>query len=123
MRKALLSLLLPLLIACLLPLCALAGAGEINGCVFIDDGSGLYKNGGRTLADAVITLYRLDADGRETQAARVKTQADGLYSFTQVAAGRYRLRAELPVVVDSHNPLLLSEVTSLFGHTSWRSAS
>ena len=96
MRKALLSLLLPLLIACLLPLCALAGAGEISGCVFIDDGSGLYKNGGRTLADAVITLYRLDADGRETQAARVKTQADGLYSFTQVAAGRYRLRAELP---------------------------
>ena len=47
---------------------------------------------------------------------------DGVELFVRQSDGR-RLRAELPVVVDSHNPLLLSEVTSLFGHTSWRSAS
>jgi len=47
---------------------------------------------------------------------------DGAELFVTQSDGR-RFRAELPMAVDSHNPLLLSEISSLLGGTQWRSAS
>lgn len=95
MRKPLLILTL-CLICLLLPVRALAGTGEISGTVFVDDGSGIRREGGRTVAGASVTLYKIGADGGETQLARVTTQADGAYGFTALGAGQYRLRASLP---------------------------
>ena len=95
MRRTLLVIAL-LLMFCLLPLCALAGSGQIYGTVFVDDGSGLYAPGGRVVPDATVTLYRLDNSGEETRVARVSTQSDGVFGFLNLDAGEYRLRATLP---------------------------
>lgn len=95
MRKALLVSILLCLLS-LLPACALAGTGEIWGNAFVDDGSGILKDQSRPIADVTVTLYRIEASGDETLLARVMTQSDGAFGFTQLNDGQYRLRASLP---------------------------
>lgn len=95
MRKSLLTAILLLCLACLLP-AVRAEAAELHGCVFSAGEDGLYREGGRVVPGAAITLYQLDALDNETQLGRATSGADGFYGFTGLSAGRYRLRAVLP---------------------------
>ena len=96
MRRPLIAFFLTLCLFCLMPLCALAGTGQIFGHAFVDDGTGLYKADSRAVSGVAVTLYRISDSGDETQVARAATQGDGVFGFTGLDAGQYRLRASLP---------------------------
>ena len=96
MRRPLIAFILTLFLVCLLPLCALAGSGQIRGHAFVDSGSGLYTADSRAVSGVTVSLYKIGSSGEETQVARAGTQADGAFGFTGLDAGQYRLRAVLP---------------------------
>ena len=97
MRKSLPVLVFLFLACCLLmPLSALAGSSGISGYAWIDSGSGLYEANGRAQSGVSVSLYSLDADGAETLLATVETDNSGLYGFTGLEAGQYRLHAKVP---------------------------
>lgn len=89
------SALVILLLLLLLPLCAFASGGEISGVVFSDpNGKGVYKNGASGIRDAKVTLYRLSEEN-EKAVGSVTVSGNGIYSFTGLEAGTYRLACTL----------------------------
>ena len=73
-----------------------AQSAQIGGFVFSDNNVDGFPDGaGRTLGGAEIALVR-KADSKEEVLATQKTGEDGLFLFTDLAAGDYYLRIMLP---------------------------
>lgn len=68
--------------------------GSLRGVVWADDGDGMAEGGEPPLPDVTVTLYYTDVNGGE-QSASVNTDAGGAYTFTVLAAGRYRIGVAL----------------------------
>lgn len=85
-----------LILFCLLPLCAQASSASISGQAWLDSANDFYpEEGDRALRGVTVSLFRIEED-EETFVTRVTTGGDGLYSFTGLSAGTYRLSADLP---------------------------
>lgn len=73
-----------------------AGGAQIGGIAFLDaDGNGMMDQEERPLSDVEVSLMR-SSDGAETIAGVLRTQDDGAFSFGQLPAGTYYLKALLP---------------------------
>ena len=93
-------LLLLLLLFLLLPSFALANGGEISGVAWYDiTGDQTYEAGDRTLGRVTVVLYRQE-NGGEKHVGKITTGTDGVFAFTGLAAGEYRMSVTLP---DEHN--------------------
>lgn len=101
-RKTCLFLLV-LALFLLAPSFAMAQGGQISGYAWYDtEGDRTYSEGDRTLGRVTAVLYR-SVNGTEEQIGKITTGTDGMYAFTGLAAGEYRLSVTLP---DEHNFIL-----------------
>ncbi len=72
------------------------GTTQVTGIAFFDaDGNGMLDEGERTLSDVEVSLVS-PAGGAESVIGVVRTQGDGTFSFAQVAAGTYHIKALVP---------------------------
>ena len=89
-RKTCLFLLV-LALFLLAPSFAMAQGGQISGYAWYDtEGDRTYSEGDRTLGRVTAVLYR-SVNGTEEQIGKITTGTDGMYAFTGLAAGEYRL--------------------------------
>ena len=74
--------------------------GSISGLVFFDvNGDGLFNNSDYGLADIVVRLF-IDS----TQVGMTTTDASGLYKFSNLSAGNYKVKVDDPPVLQLTNP-------------------
>lgn len=90
------AMVLLLCVCTLLFVSASAQTASISGLVFVDgDSNGLYDGGEKPLEDAEVSLIALSGE-QETVVATARTYGDGAFSFANLAAGNYKVRAILP---------------------------
>lgn len=89
-------ILLFLITLLILPAAALAGSGQISGLAWFDNDRDLiYNEGDRKLSKVTVVLYKVE-NGKETRIAKKTTDLDGVFSFTKLDAGDYRMNVTLP---------------------------
>ncbi|MBK8046774.1 MAG: DUF11 domain-containing protein [Anaerolineales bacterium] len=73
--------------------------GSLGGVAWEDDGDGLKEAGEAVIADLSVALYYAGVDNTwdtdDDQVANAMTDAAGLYPFTVLAAGKYRIDFQL----------------------------